>query len=668
MQWLRPVRTCTALLGALLALSLTSATPAAAELPRPRLLVIAVPGLLWDDVADMPRLQEFISGAAIGNLSVKSLTSVTRCGDGLLTLSAGARAGHATAPCDVDILTEEKARELNADGPFEARLGAFGQALQDAGLRTAAVGGPAQLLLGNAVGGVDLRTPDEATALSSGDAVAVVLPELYDAVDDARRTAAAAVDAHLGRLVDTVAPDTVIAVVGVSDLELGRTHLHAFAMRAPGRTSGSLTTVQRPPFLELVDVAPTLLDAIGVPVPAVMDGTVADTSTKRPSFDALADADTHATKAARLGGVVRLVLWITCTVLALLWLATTRRPRLRPAVRTLAWPMSFAPVLTYVVQVVPWWRAARPVYGVVVGGLAVLLALVAPRLVGWWRLPGAVVVLPAAFTVLVLVVDQLAGAPLQFSAPLGDNPMVAGRFRGMGNTAFALLTTSVVLLVAVISTWLLRQQRRRAAIGFALGLGLLALVIDGLPVLGDDFGGMLAFLPVAAGLVVVVAGTRLTRLRVVIVVLALVAVVVLVAVGDYLRPVDTRTHIGRFVADVIDGDAGHVIARKARASLKSFTNVPALLAVAASVVAVIAARRRLAPTLFAPATLVLLAGLAFLGSALNDSGVVVAAFVAVAAVPPLALAATADGRHPGPASPQPVGQPGDAGADELLAQ
>jgi hypothetical protein len=286
-QWLRPVRTCTAVLGALLALSLTSASPASAADDGPQLLVVAVPGLLWDDVPDMPQLQEFLGGAAVGNLSVKSLTSVTRCGDGLLTLSAGARAGHATAPCDVDILTEEEARKLNADGPFEARLGAFGQALQDGGLRTVAVGGAAHLLLANDIGGIDAQTPDESTALATGDAVAVVLPELYDAVDAARVTAAAAVDEHLGRLIASVGPATVVAVVGVSDLELGRTHLHAFAMRAPGRTSGSLTTVQRPPFLQLVDVAPTLLDALDIRVPAFMDGAIADPSGKRPSISAL---------------------------------------------------------------------------------------------------------------------------------------------------------------------------------------------------------------------------------------------------------------------------------------------------------------------------------------------------------------------------------------------
>jgi hypothetical protein len=640
-QWLRPWRVCAALLLAVLA-SIGVAPPASADAPAStRLLVVAVPGLLWDDVREMPHLREFVDGAAVADLSVKSLASVTRCGDGLLTLSAGSRVGHATAPCDVDIFTEEEARELNADGPFEARLGAFGQALQDAGLRTAAVGGPAQLMLANAVGGVDLRTVDESAAFAGGDVVGVVLPELYDALDPDRDEAAAAVDAQLGRLLAT-RPADVVAVVGVSDGDAGRTHLHAFAVRGPGLTSGSLTTVQRPPYLQLVDVAPTLLDALDISVPDDMDGAVADRSSHRPSLDALVDADRHATTAARLGSATRLVLWLGTLLLALLWVGAAFRPALARTAVVVAWPLAFAPMLTYLVQAVPWWRGGKAAFVALVAGGAVLLGAVAAAVSRRLTDPRTAAVLPAACTVAVLVVDQLLGAPLQFSAPMGDNPLVAGRFRGMGNTDFALVTTSVVLLAGLLGARLVTTGRRRTGVLVTAGLAVLVLAVDGLPVLGDDFGGMLAFLPVAAGLVAAVGGVRLTAWRVLTAALALAVVVVVIAVGDYLRPTDAQTHIGRFVGDVLDGDAGGVIARKARASARSLTNVPALLAVAGAVAGVLTNRRRLFPAgrspVLLPGAVVLLGVLAFLGSALNDSGIVVAAFVAVTAVPPMVIA------------------------------
>jgi hypothetical protein len=374
-----------------------------------------------------------------------------------------------------------------------------------------------------------------------------------------------------------------------------------------------------------------------------MDGSVAKHSAKRPSIAALADADRHATTSARLGSATRLVLWLSTLLLALLWLGSAYRPGLRTAVVWCAWPLAFAPVLTYLVQAVPWWRSGKATFTVLVVGGAVLLGAAAATAAK--RLTGATAVLaPPAFTLTVLVVDQLVGAPLQFSAPMGDNPLVAGRFRGMGNTDFALVTTSTVLIGAVLGTRLAAAGRRRAAVIAVAALGIVALAVDGLPVLGDDFGGMLAFLPVVAGLLAVVGGVRLTARRVAVAAVVLAAVVVAIAVGDYLRPAESQTHIGRFVADVLDGDAGGVIARKARASARSLTNVPALLAVAGAVLGVVGNRARLhadgrAPW-FPPGAAVLVGLLAFLGSALNDSGIVVAAFVGVASVPVLALLST----------------------------
>src|SRR4051812_47648499 len=116
------------------ALALSLPAPAhAAPAGHRSLLVVAVPGLLWSDLESMPHLRAFTADAQVGNLSVKSLSSVTRCADGLLTLSAGARVGHVPESCEVDIPSYEEARQRNIDGPFAAQFGAFGQALHDAG-------------------------------------------------------------------------------------------------------------------------------------------------------------------------------------------------------------------------------------------------------------------------------------------------------------------------------------------------------------------------------------------------------------------------------------------------------------------------------------------------------------------------------------------------------
>ena len=64
---------------------------------------------------------------------------------------------------------------------------------------------------------------------------------------------------------------------------------------------------------------------------------------------------------------------------------------------------------------------------------------------GRWALgPMAIV---SATTMLVLAVDVMSGSRLQLSSLMGLQPVVAGRYYGMGNPTFALFATATILLV-----------------------------------------------------------------------------------------------------------------------------------------------------------------------------------------------------------------------------
>ena len=71
------------------------------------------------------------------------------------------------------------------------------------------------------------------------------------------------------------------------------------------------------------------------------------------------------------------------------------------------------------------------------------------------------------------------------------------------------------------------------------------------------------------------ARVRLTARRRLVAALAIGAVpVVALALWDYHRPPERRTHIGQFVAQIVDGQAGHVISRKISANLGQLGSQP----------------------------------------------------------------------------------------------
>jgi len=256
---------------------------------------------------------------------------------------------------------------------------------------------------------------------------------------------------------------------------------------------------------------------------------------------------------------------------------------------------------------------------------------------GVWRTAGFV----GGFTAAVIAVDAATGSPLSLDGPFADNPIVAGRFHGIGNVAFALLGAGTLVFSAAVST---RLSPRRAGASVAV-LGLLAVAVDGYPGLGDDFGGVLGLLPAVAVLALTLSRVRVSWRHVTAVLAAAVVVTAGFAAYDYSRPASDRTHLGRFVAQLADGTAQTVVLRKLHTSLNSFIwgfgRWIVLCWIVLAVAAYLGHRRgwlRLRPEVdrrTAGGLLAALVVLAALGSALNDSGLEVTAFTFFLAAPVL---------------------------------
>ena len=609
-------------------------------------VVVAVPDLRWVDVEQMPRLEHWARTAAVGELSVKTPDEPTRCADGAVTFDAGERAAaRSVQGCTVSPAVFGAVRAAALKSAYAADPGAFGQALHQAGLRTAAVGDAARALVADESGAVDEVT-DLSTALSSAAVVAVVDPQLYAAPSATRVATARSLDATLAGQLSQIPGDATVVVAGTSDGEFSGMHLHALMIRGPGWSHDSLRSPStRAPYVQLRDLAPTLLQRLRVRIPNEMGGEPAYTTGKAvASAASYADDDRHAGRALWDGRVLRIVFSYIAVLVLLLFVASRWWPATTRLATGIASVAVAAPVGTFLLQVLPWWRWSPWLYGVAIAAFGVLVG-VAIRLARGRSARLALAIGPAV-TATILLVDQLTGARLQISAPFGDNPMIAGRFHGMGNIDFALMCASVLICAAC----LVPALDRRRGLFAASALCAVAVIVDGAPPLGDDFGGLLSMLPAVALLIAMLAGITLTLRRVLTGVVAVAALAVAVALADYARPASRQTHIGKFVGQVLHGGAGHVLDRKLGSSLGSFDSPGFTGLVVATLVLVLADRRRVMSALRRlsglTAACIALVVVALLGTFLNDSGIVVGGAVILLAI----LAIGASGVRPSDAA------------------
>lgn len=622
-----------------------------ASAPVDRVLVVSLPGVSWQDLADhdLPHLEAFAADAAVGQLSTRIGRRSASTTDAYLTLGAGTRslapdvdaavaldpdetyAGVRTAdlllrrigrvPDGIAYLAAGAAQRRNAEGPFGGEPGRLGELLEEAAVGRAVVAnadaaegfptdepppdgayarsaatmlmGREGIVPGGTVGRgllvVDPAAPfgrrmdpdvvlSAATEAWQGWERGVLLVEASDlaradgygprATSSQRRAlraeALADADALLGRLVEEVAgPDDAVLVLspvagGVSP------ELAIVALRTPSTDGGVLrsATTRRDGYVQLADVAPTVLRLLGEDAPDDVEGRPFEVS-DRPSGGRVAEladeAEAAAFRDSLMPVVVPSVIGYLAVLVALAWWAS---PRLRRLV---------VPGAHVGLGVVPASFALAQVPAVVgstagyLAGLAVLAVLVGS--LTWSverRRPGLGTLAAVAVIVLLFTVDVLLGAPLQVNAVFGYSVAVAGRFAGIGNLAFALFGAATLLLAALaVQRW---GDRARRGV-----LALLASVVllEGLPMLGADVGGVLSMVPAFAVAGLVLHGHRLRGVHVLLATAGAAATVLVFAFVDAARPEGERTHLSRLAEHLVDGRAssfGDSLTRRLQAS------------------------------------------------------------------------------------------------------
>lgn len=696
----------------------------APSLSAARVVVVGIPGLLWGDVASgvAPELTELATDAGLGQMTVRAARSRTCILDGWATLGAGNRARYPAPTVDLEAnLPPLSPEDQSQSGPSLAGCGQQEQVAlsgltdvvptvrrieQDAGTRrfaaepgalgeavecSVAIGRASAIAVAGAQADVSVidelatgaaltsslnRCPLSVISLPAliGSVPTVSLAARQDGPDTAslaeqlgraRAVALRELDGEIDEIrsaIDALPGTTLLLVAGLSEKGISRAQLHPLIAVHPDLPPGYLTSSStgRTPYVQLIDVAPTALRALGLEDPDSMVGSPMRWAGPTASFEAAMTElrDLNRVAVAHLG-LTRTFFWTLVALAAalvaglLVGLALGGRREMggrSPPGRVLpvaALALAALPAATHLANLTPWWRSPQRevTLALTVAGILALLVTLALVLGGRrvaarflpatrsWAGPPVVVLVVTALTVGL---DVAAGSPMELNALLGYNPIVAGRFVGLGNLAFGLFAVCTLLATGV----LVRGGTARVLAGIGV-IGVLAVIGVGAPGLGRDFGGVLALVPAFLLLAFLVTETRLSPRRVLGIGAVTLLAVSTFALFDYSRAPDDRTHLGRFVAQLLDGQAWTVVARKAQANLDVLSGSPVTWLAPIFFVAVwvmvrhgvlrelLAAEPRWRAGLFA-ATLSV-----GIGAIINDSGIAVPAIAGIVVVPVL---------------------------------
>ena len=661
------------------------------------IILIGTGGLTWSDVSSngTPALWSFLRDGSTAAVSVRSVFPNTCPIDGWLSLSAGDRAAApgtgkngdraTTDPCPpIPVVAsgvvpgwDAYVRAANAL-KFGARPGTLGEQLATNKQCVQAVGpgaGVGAAYTSGAVPRYAAYEPKELTGLLSRCRVTLVdvgslrdpadLPENEIATEPGtRQVQAAAIDTRIAAVLSAAPSGSDLLVASLSDAGSSE-RLRLVAAKGPHYGSGTLysPSTRQDGLVQSADLTVTALRAAGVPTPEFLGGFALRRGSEGSNSEAAArdrlrqlldfdqaSHEVHPLVPPFFNAVVSAQIAIYLLT-AIVWRrdfgSIDLRLRLLRITRRVAVGAATIPAATFLANLIPWWRFPVPGVAAVVSVGLFVAVISALALLGPWarRITGPLVVVALA-TLLVLGGDVMFGSHLQISSLMGLQPVVGGRFYGMGNVTFALFATAALLLCIAVSSHFVRRGNPRAAAIAALLIGLAAVVVDGYPGWGADGGGPPALLPGVVYLVLAILGIRMTWRRGAILAAGTIALFLLVGFLDSLRGTEKQSHLGRFFRSIFEGGAGDIILRKLQQNIDIlFGNYPLALLVPIALVFVIVILARptswgsrslqrsyeACPTL-RPGLIALLITLT-IGFAINDSGVAIPANGAIIAVP-----------------------------------
>jgi hypothetical protein len=366
--------------------------------------------------------------------------------------------------------------------------------------------------------------------------------------------------------------------------------------------------------LAAFDLAPTILEHLGVAIPSAMRGK-----------SIVTDGPLRSSSLRKLMARLRVITGRRLKALGFLlgaWLLLAAFAA--PGARARAWTMRtgalgvlWAPVAVLIPAAL---EPSAPVEYATIALACMGLGAVTDALVRWPR----AVLAPAIASVLALTVDALAGTELLMRSVLGPDPILGARFYGFGNELKSGL--AVLVLAAVAAALYPAVRGARAALAMAIA-GVLLAIVEGSARIGAGVGGVILVSFGTAVATAILAPGALTRRRTLLVLVSPVVGLVGLAVIDLA----TAHGSGHFTGSVLDthsaGDLRDLIVRRYSAAWRELREgaMPAATGIALVYAGLSLGRRNrlLAPVRSDPAWLAALAGglaAGVIGALVEDSG------------------------------------------------
>lgn len=573
--------------------------------PVRHVVVVGLSGLRWSQVTTGTAVWRLAERGSAGGLIGDTARPVPCPADGWLTLNAGARAavppngrGQGTTCPALPAVVKDRIPALPGLIAYNARFhenpdwGGLGRL----GGCSTAVGPGAALALaqpdGSIPGYVPSRAGVTANLLARCPLTIIDLNQIYYP----EQTIPTVPDQALSRVMAELPPDTLLLLTAPGGGGGPRPHLLTTVVSGPGYDRGLLrsASTRRPGIVTLTDLVPSIARWLGRAVPGYLPGAVV-TRGERGSLTAAVRGLTARDTAEQVWMSTRMRFFAGYAALdilllggpALVFLGAGQRNRRR---RAACWKVArgwgragtiaaAVPVGTFLAGLAPWSGQSHPsvwLYGMSAGWTAVGagLALAVARRRGSWAAAGAICLV----TLGVLGIDAMTGSRLQLETPFGLSLLSSGRYYGIGNNGIGVYCVAALVAAAWAGSWVPGRpwfpKTRGLAVSLAGAVGVFAVVASGWPGFGAKVGGTIALVPGLALLLLALAGVNLRWRYAAPVALSGLTLVAVFAAVSYLVPAAGVSDIGAFFGNLLHGQGGAVLERKAGANLGTLTASP----------------------------------------------------------------------------------------------